>query len=143
MAKTKSKPEMGPSGSQNNVKSTVEEMAMPTENAPQGTISSTSAEVPAILAGSSSAAPVLPLTESGVSGVAAWLNNKKLNGLWSINQDHNSWIGVQGIGWKKLSDSSDSGIVALTMLSAHAFEKGSVVNYREESDGKVHEMYVW
>jgi len=29
------------------------------------------------------------------------------------------------------------------MLSAHALEKGSVVNYREESDGMIHEIYVW
>lgn len=38
---------------------------------------------------------------------------------------------------------SGSPIVALTMLSAHAREKGSTVNYREESDGMIHEMYVW
>jgi hypothetical protein len=71
------------------------------------------------------------------------LSNKKINGLWSINQNRNSWIGVSGIGWKKLANNSDSAIVALTMLSAHALEKGSVVNYREESDGMIHEIYVW
>jgi hypothetical protein len=29
------------------------------------------------------------------------------------------------------------------MLAAHAREKASVVNYREESDGMIREMYVW
>lgn len=89
------------------------------------------------------AAPSLPLVGDAVSGITAWQNNKKINALWSINQNRNSWIGVEGIGWKKLANNSDSAIVAFTMLAAHAFEKGSVVHYREENDGMIHETYVW
>lgn len=95
-------------------------------------------------AGMGEGAPGLPLVEGGVAAdIGAWLNNKRVNGLWSINQNRNSWAGIQGIGWKKLSNKSDSAIVALTMLAAHAREKNSVVNYRDESDGMIHEIYVW
>ena len=56
------------------------------------------------------------------AGVTAWLNDKRITGLWSINQNRNSWVYVNGIGWKKLANNSDSAIVALSMLSAHARE---------------------
>ena len=83
--------------------------------------------------------PSLPITK----GVTAWQNSKHINALWSINEVRNSWVGVDGIGWKKLANNSDSAIVALTMLSSHAHEKGALVNYREENDGMIYEMYVW
>lgn len=82
--------------------------------------------------------------KSGIGAIATvWNNSATINALWSINQDKNSWIGVAGIGWKKLSNASDSGIVSLTMLSSLAKQSGSTVYYREEDDGMVHEMYVW
>ena len=70
-------------------------------------------------------------------------NNKQITALWSITQDKNAGVGVSGIGWKYLANNSGSAIVALTMLSAHARVNRSVVNYRDESDGMIHEMYVW
>jgi hypothetical protein len=52
------------------------------------------------------AAPSLPLAGGAASGITAWQNSKKINGLWSINQDRNSWVGIEGIGWKRLSNIS-------------------------------------
>jgi len=81
---------------------------------------------------------------SSVSATATtWNNSAHINALWSINQDKNSWVGIAGIGWKKLSTASESGIVALTMLASTAKEKNSLVYYREESDARIHEFYVW
>ena len=88
----------------------------------------------------------LPPAATNTSLTAAasiWNNSAHINGLWSINQDKNSWAAITGTGWKKLSNASDSGIVALTMLSSHAKQAGSPVNYREEDDAMIHEMYVW
>jgi hypothetical protein len=66
-----------------------------------------------------------------------------INALWCINEDKNTWINDPAVGWKKLSNLSDSGNVALTMLSGHAKQQGSTVYYRTEDDDLVHEMYVW
>ena len=33
--------------------------------------------------------------------------------------------------------------ITLTMLGANAKQSQTSVNYREESDGMIHEMYVW
>jgi len=89
------------------------------------------------------AAPSLRPAEAASAAITAWQNNKRISGLWSINQNRNSWVFVDGIGWKKLANNSDSAIIALSALSAHARERGSVVNYRDESDGMIREVYVW
>lgn len=94
-----------------------------------------------IMASTTDSAPSLPI-EGVESGVSTWQNNKRINGLWSINQNRNSWAGVAGVGWKKLAGDSDSAIVALTMLAAHARDKNAPVNYREESN-QIQEIYVW
>ncbi len=81
----------------------------------------------------------------GVDGIGAstWINGKKINALWTINENRNSWMSVAGTGWVKLANNSDSAIVALTMLAASARQTQTPVNYRQESDTMVHEMYVW
>ena len=50
---------------------------------------------------------------------------------------------MAGVGWVKLANNSDSAIVALTMLGANAKLTQGAVNYRQESDAMIHEMYVW
>lgn len=74
----------------------------------------------------------------------AWQNNKKFTALWSINENRNAWVYVEGIGWKKLANNSDTAIVALNILASHAKQTSSVVNYNEDDANKmINEMYVW
>jgi hypothetical protein len=98
------------------------------------------------------AAPAAPTAEppaaaeggaAGAIGASVWVNNKKINALWAINENRNSWVSVAGVGWVKLANNSDSAIVALTMLGANARHTQGVVNYRQEADNMIHEMYVW
>jgi hypothetical protein len=72
-------------------------------------------------------------------GLTIW---KEVMGLWSINQNRNSWIGVPGLGWKKLASNSDSVVVALTILASHAKSTGCNVNLKEDS-GQIIEIYAW
>lgn len=143
MAKMKVRPEMGPG--ELSVRAESGTTSAPSEMPPAGMVSSVSAgETLTVVAETVGAAPTLPISEGGAGeDIAVWQTSKKFTALWCINQNRNVYVGVQGIGWKKLADNSDSAVVALTMLSAHAYEKGSIVNYRDESDNKIHEMYVW
>ena len=93
--------------------------------------------------GSGDAAPSLRPTDAAGAGITAWQNGKRITALWSINQDRNSWIHIDGVGWKRLSNASISATTALTMLAANAREKNSPVNLREEADGMIHEIYVF
>jgi hypothetical protein len=87
-------------------------------------------------------APTAPLPPAA-TGATAWQDNQAISGLWSIAENRNSWVGVTNVGWVKLANNSDTAIVALTMLAAHAREFSRPVNYRQENDGMIHEMYVW
>jgi len=141
--KTEKKPKTGPGEIPGSAVKGKSEMSMPIEIPPATIGSKESPEAPApSMAGIGDAGPSMQLMQ-GVAGIAAWVNNKQITSLWSLNQNRNSWVGISGIGWRKLANNSDSAIMALTILSAHAREKGSVVNYREENDGMIHEMYVW
>ena len=94
-------------------------------------------------AASEAAPSLMPPSATAEEAFGAWLNNRRFTGLWSINQVRNAWVHVDGIGWKRLHHQSDSGIVALNMLAAHARQMNSPVNYREEADGMIYEIYVW
>jgi hypothetical protein len=93
------------------------------------------------------AAPALAVSgvakQATVTAGTIWNSQKTIVDQWTINQDRNSWIGVAGIGWQKLSTASDSGCVALTMIASNALITKASVNYRTESDGMVHEIYVF
>jgi hypothetical protein len=82
-------------------------------------------------------------TDTGAIGATVWVNGKKINSLWAINENRNVWVGVAGVGWVKLANNSDSAIVALTILGANARQTQGSVNYRQESDNMIHEIYVW
>lgn len=97
-------------------------------------------------AANSDAMPTLepPQTNGArADGVGAWVSGKTVNALWGINQNRNTWVSIAGVGWKRLGTASDSGIMALAMLMAHAKQNQVTINYREEADGLIHEVYVW
>ena len=102
------------------------------------------AEPPAsALAAAAAAAEGTAAAADGGIGASVWVNGKKVNALWAINQNRNSWISVVGVGWVKFANNSDSAIVAFTMLGADAKLTQGTVNYRQESDNMIHEIYVW
>ncbi|MDJ0952856.1 MAG: hypothetical protein QNJ81_04195 [Acidimicrobiia bacterium] len=99
--------------------------------------------------GASQAAGVPQLTppeevESAVGddGITAWLTNRKIVGLWSNSANKNSWIRIAALGWRRLAG-SETAVTCMTMLAAHARAENRNVNVRLETDGMIHEMYVW
>jgi hypothetical protein len=64
-------------------------------------------------------------------------------GLWAINQDRNAWVYLDNVGWRKLSGTSESGLVSMNMLSAHAYQLGSSSSLYEGDDGSINQLYVW
>jgi hypothetical protein len=95
-------------------------------------------------ASSSSQAPSLRPDSSNASAVTAtWQSNVHINGLWSINQDRNAWVYLDNVGWRKLSGASESGLVAMNMLAAHAYQLGSSSSLYEGDDGSINQLYVW
>jgi len=104
-----------------------------------------------LIAGAAAAAlageaePRLPPPTAAVTGegVGLWVSNKQVDALYSTYGARYSWMHVAGGAWRRFSPASDSGVAALALLAAHARDRGRPVNYREEADQLVHEMYVW
>ena len=94
-------------------------------------------------AGAGAPAATPPESAQQAFGATTWHSDKRITALWSINQYRNSWVHIGGIGWKRLAVKSDSAIVALSMIGAHAKQLQSRVDLREESDGLIHEIYSW
>jgi hypothetical protein len=110
----------------------------PTEEPPARAIAATVADYP-------TQEPPSKLTQQGVGAVAAgWQTDKKVTGLWrACGNDRNSYMYVDGIGWRKFADNSDSAIMAFSIIAAHAKTTGKGANYYEGDDGKVNTIYVW
>lgn len=96
-----------------------------------------------VASSSGDAAPSINPPESNIQGITAWQNDKRINALWTKNQNRNAWVSITGVGWKKLANTSDSANVALNILGAHAKQTAARVDYRDEADGMIHEMYIW
>jgi hypothetical protein len=104
----------------------------------------------------SSAAPAFPpgtasltapsLRPGGAGDVAVsatWQPNVHVVGLWSINEDRNCWAYLDTVGWRNLSGTSESGLVSMNMLAAHAYQQGSIAHCYEGDDGRISQLYVW
>jgi hypothetical protein len=78
-----------------------------------------------------------------MEAAGVWQTNKRVNALWGTNEPRNSWVMIAGVGWKKLAADTDSSALALTVLASHGKLTQARVDYREESDGLIHELYVW
>jgi hypothetical protein len=95
-------------------------------------------------AGTLEVAPTLePSTIAAGEGIGLWQSNKQVDALYSTYAARFSWMHVAGGPWRRFSPVSDSGVAALALLAAHARDRGRPVNFREEADQLVHEMYVW
>lgn len=74
---------------------------------------------------------------------STWQYNKKVSALWSINQSCNSWVGIEGLGWRKLFSGLETSTMALTIIASSARATQGPTTYREEPDGMIHEIYAF
>ncbi|BAY09389.1 hypothetical protein [Calothrix sp. NIES-2098] len=88
--------------------------------------------------------PLSQLTGQQQTVSAGWQTDKKVLGLWSACSDQrNAWMYVDGIGWRKFADNSDSAIMAFNIIASHAKVTGKGSYFYEGNDGKVSTLYVW
>lgn len=126
----------------------------PAESKPQGIPAQEEAAVAVAPASTPSAAalgeaPAMPSVPppsaeeaAGEAFGAAWHNGRKITALWCINRNRSSWVGVPDVGWMRLAYNSDSAVVALTIVAAHAKLTGGNVNLKED-EGQIKEIYAF
>jgi hypothetical protein len=87
--------------------------------------------------------PGSPNANPATDGLTAWVTNAHVSALWANNSARNGWAYVTGVGWKKLGGTTDFAHLGLVQLARLARDTNAGVNYRDEADGLIHEMYVW
>jgi C1A family cysteine protease len=70
-----------------------------------------------------------------------WLNNTRVIGLWTIDQDRNAWAYLQGAGWRRIAWDNDNIFFDLLMLCSSAKEGARPVNVYQET-GIIKQIYV-
>ena len=90
----------------------------------------------------------------GECGIDTWLNhgvdaientgwhyNRRVTGLWAINQNRNAWVYFQGLGWRKVSPDNDN--IFFDMLTQLIAAKAAAcpVNFFEDN-GTIKQIYV-
>jgi hypothetical protein len=78
---------------------------------------------------------------TGVTGT--WQSGVTVAALWSINEIRNAFMYGPTVGWKKIYNGRDGGFTALVTLASQARQTGRQINFREEADGMVYEIYLW
>lgn len=81
---------------------------------------------------------------SGADGVTAAIwRSGTVTALWSRNEVRNAWMHVANLGWRKLFNGRDGSFQALTFLASQAKQTGRTIQFREEADTMIHEIYLW
>jgi Zn-dependent metalloprotease len=71
-----------------------------------------------------------------------WISNKQVVGLWTIDQDRNAWVFLEGVGWQRISYDNDT--IFFNMLSQFVAAKAAhrpVTVYQETS--VIKQVYVF
>jgi hypothetical protein len=112
----------------------------------------TDQQLKATLAPAATGQPALlpPGVDPGAAAGAAvgavtgtWRSGVTVTALWSINETRNAWMYVPSLGWRKLFNGKDGAFTALVTLASQARQTGRTINFREEADGMVYEIYLW
>lgn len=115
------------------------DLGVPRQLTPADLQLATDAEAPAM-------APTLQppsATRGAITAIGAWQADKRITALWCNSSTRNAFMHVAGIGWKRLNPSNDSAWSALVLLADQARQTGCRIDYRDEADGLVHEIYLW
>ena len=70
-----------------------------------------------------------------------WLNNTRVQGLWTVDQDRNAWAYLQNAGWKKIAPDNDNIFFNLLSELSSAKLANRPCNIHVEQ-GIIHELYV-
>jgi len=80
----------------------------------------------------------------GVAGIenTGWQSNRRVTGLWTINEDRNAWAYFESLGWRKVSPDNDN--IFFDMLTQLIAAKAAArpVNFYEEQS-VIKQIYVF
>lgn len=71
-----------------------------------------------------------------------WQGNRRVIGLWTINEDRNAWAYFEGLGWRKISPDNDNIFLDMLAQLVAAQAAGSAVSFYEQNS-VIKQIYVF
>ncbi|HEX9369689.1 MAG TPA: hypothetical protein VF897_01735 [Roseiflexaceae bacterium] len=146
-SKPKAAPEAAPAAPPASQPAALPASAAPAVSRPQLTPASASAAAPATRPRDISPAELAMLARATGGGpspaTAAMQTDKRIDGLWTINEERNVWVSATGVGWRRLASNFASANAAFAILSACAKQTQTRVDFREDDSQVVQEIYVY
>lgn len=81
--------------------------------------------------------------DAEASEQAGLITGKLITVMFADQSNKNTWVNVAGVGWRKLSQTSDAGSLALTLIAGHAKMAGRAPVLGDDATGVVQNIYVW
>jgi hypothetical protein len=80
----------------------------------------------------------------GVNAIenTGWQTNRRVSGLWTINEDRNAWAHFAGLGWRKISRENDNILFDMLAQLVAAKAAGRPVSFYEVK-GVIKQVYVF
>jgi hypothetical protein len=99
--------------------------------------------------GAGAAAPALQPPGTEAAGVAAQapaagvtVTSATVGGLWTSNHQSNSWVYLNGVGWRRLSPANGGAHHAMLQIARLA-KDGGIQAQCEEDGSVIHAIYLW
>jgi C1A family cysteine protease len=80
----------------------------------------------------------------GVAGIenTGWQSNRRVIGLWAINEDRNAWAYFDGLGWRRITPDNDNIFFDMLTYLIAAKAAARPVNFYEEQS-VIKQIYVF
>lgn len=80
----------------------------------------------------------------GVNAIedTGWQKNRRVRGLWTINQNRNAWVYFTGLGWRKICNDNDNIFFDMLAQLIAAKAASRPVNFYEKN-GEIQQIYVF
>ncbi|MFT3943043.1 MAG: hypothetical protein QM705_04365 [Ancrocorticia sp.] len=86
--------------------------------------------------------PSEAVDESELSAKAT-ISGKAITALYSDAFNRNFWLHVNGVGWKKVSQATDSGATSIALIGALAKAMNRAPTMNDDASGIVQDIVVW
>lgn len=74
---------------------------------------------------------------------AATITGQLITALFSDAANRNVWLAINGVGWRKVSQTSDTGATSIAMIGALAKAMGRAPVMNDDASGLVQDIVLW
>lgn len=76
-------------------------------------------------------------------GAAAAINGKVVDALFSDGANRNAWMAIRDVGWRKVSQASDSGAMAISIIAGVAMQTGRAPGLEDDAAQLIQSIVLW